>query len=280
MNTQKTQTAVFICLILLISSFYIMQRNHKKDRKAWKKIENSGKKEEYEKFISKFSNSIYSDSAKIRLTAIDLEQAWQKAQNDNSIPGYRDFLINHPDTKFDSIAKINLNRKILMESWEKTKKENSIKGYKAFIVLFPKSIYVSIARKKIIELEVRDIKESNPGQLPVNSALQAHDRNFSVYNIFNNTEFNLTIRYVGTDTFKVVFAPQEKGSIEVINGTYNITASVEAHNVRNYFGKMSYNGGDHQGEFYVQSGNSIRLPQWISSFSQWKPVKRKINTDE
>jgi hypothetical protein len=277
MKNKKKKTAVFLIFISFIAMVYFYQINNNKDKKEWKKIETCERREEYEKFIKKYPKSTYSDSAKFRLSHIDLEQAWQTAINDSSIPGYKDFLIRHPDSKYDSIAKINLNRILLAESWDETRKVNSIKGYKAFIALYPKSKYVSIARKKIIELEVQDIEKSNPGQLPVNSALQSHDRSYSIYNIFNNTDFDLTIRYVGVDTFKVIFIPHEKGSIEILNGTYSITASVEAPNVRNYFGKMSYKGGDHQGEFYIRSGNSIRLPQLISSFSQWEPIKRKID---
>jgi len=115
----------------------------------------------------------------------------------------------------------------------------------------------------------------------------ARGRNYSILNVHNDTSYELTLRYSGPDSFKVVFAPHEKGSLEVLVGKYSVAASVNAASVRNYAGEETSSGGNQQITFFIRSGNFPYIPplalpgfpgsggSTISTFEAW-PNKRAL----
>ena len=60
--------------------------------------------------------------------------------------------------------------------------------------------------------------------------------------IYNNTKYILTVRYSGVESMKIVLSPKEKKTINLKNGDYRVTASVNAANVTNYAGKEKLEG--------------------------------------
>ena len=169
--------------------------------------------------------------------------------------------------------------------WEEAVKVNTIAGYEEFLQKHPQSPLAEKARGKIVDLEVATILGRSPGQIPSPKKVsEAGNRAFSVVNIHNNTAYNLTIRYSGPDSFKVTFSPHEKGSIEVLRGSFKVAASVDAPNVREYAGDGKSDGGNYEVEYYIVTTNAFgfsppRIPR-ISygpapKFEPW-PKKRAV----
>ncbi|MBN2105522.1 hypothetical protein JW835_15900 [bacterium] len=163
------------------------------------------------------------------------------------------------------------------EDWEKANQLNTIQSYLIFIKKYPESIYAKDAGKKITLLEFEDKTKSARESNFLGEPVAQHDRCYAILNIHNDTKYELSIWFVGVDTFKIVYQSDEKASIEVINGEYTVTASVEAPNVKNYFDVQTFNGGDFEIEFYVSFIPKMqqRNPFW--TFKQWEPIKRKVS---
>jgi hypothetical protein len=117
--------------------------------------------------------------------------------------------------------------------WKSARLTHSTAAYLAFLSSSPTSPFAEEAKARLVDLEVADIRKRNPEALPRSEEVSAvRGRSYSVVNVHNNTSYQLTLRYSGPDTFKVLFAPNEKGSIEILVGKYSVAASVAAANVR------------------------------------------------
>ena len=170
--------------------------------------------------------------------------------------------------------------------WERALKIDTIKGYEDFLRQHPHSSFAEKAKGKIVDKEVSDILSKPHGQLPSSNKIsEGGGRTYSVVNIHNNTQYNLTIRYSGPDSFKAVFSPNEKGSIEVLRGSYKVAASVDAPNVKDYAGDEASDGGNYEVEYYLVTTGPLgfsppRIPR-ISygaapKFEPW-PKKRIVS---
>ena len=166
--------------------------------------------------------------------------------------------------------------------WKSIRSENTTARYKKFLKSHPRSPFASEASSRLVDLEVAEIAKGAHGTLPPTTEKEkVAGRTYSVVNVHNDTAYTLTLRYSGPDSFMVVFAPQEKGSIEVRVGTYKIAASVDAANVRNYLGSEKPSGGNGEVTYYIKSPLApIRLPKLVMpgevrKFEPWKS-KRKL----
>lgn len=166
-------------------------------------------------------------------------------------------------------------------AWKSARLVNTTAAYVAFLKESSESPFADEARARIIDLEVAEIRGTNAGTLPQATEISSvRGRTYSLVNIYNNTRHDLTLRYSGPDSFKVTFAPKEKGSIEVLVGKYSIAATVSASSVRNYAGTETSTGGNFQVEYYIQ--NSY-LPEFrythpdrlVYGFEPW-PRKRTL----
>ena len=129
-------------------------------------------------------------------------------------------------------------------------------------------------------MEVSDIIKGPHETLPSPQKISADEKRiYSIVNVHNYTNYTLTIRYSGPDSFKVDFSPGEKASIQVLKGRYRVAASVNASNVRNYAGEEVHDGGNYESIYYIKtqfSGDRPYLPEFQNQeFKAW-PNKRSI----
>lgn len=221
--------------------------------------------ESYNNFINKYPLSKYVEIAKLKIKeSEEIKPLWDQVVKDNTLEKYREFLQKYPTSSYSQLAK---NKILEFEKldWEITKNKNTITGYKTFLERHPTSNYRNLAESKIVDLEVKKIFESEHGYLPPSTKTKSYiDRGYSVMNIHNNTKYDLILRYSGNESFRIVFKPQEKSAIELLNGNYQITASVNAKNVIKYAGTEEIKGGDYAVVFYI-----------IQSFSKNNDTKRQ-----
>ncbi len=138
--------------------------------------------------------------------------------------------------------------------WKGARTAQTTERYMSFLAAHPDSPFADEAKERIVDLEVARIVQGEHGELPsVDSVEVVPGRTYSVVNIHNDTAYELTLRYSGPDSFKVVFAPNEKGSVEVVVGKYNVAASVNAADVQNYAGKEESKGDNAEVKYYIET---------------------------
>jgi hypothetical protein len=164
-------------------------------------------------------------------------------------------------------------------AWKSTRLADTLAAYQEFLSGHPHSPFRGEAEARVVDLEVSEIFRGDHGSLPpAEEKTSVEGRAYSVVNVANDTAYPLTLRYSGPDSFKVVFAAGEKGSVEVGVGSYKVTASVSAAHVRNYAGQEKSSGGNYEVTYYITGGFAplprpqIVLPG-VREFERW-PTKR------
>lgn len=176
---------------------------------------------------------------------------WNKTLQIGTYQAFAEFLRNYPKSSYAKQAQDNLD-KIESAEWEKATRTNTIRGYQTFKSKFPNSDYVEVAEKRIIDLEVDKIFDGDYGMLPpLNKDSYGGYKSTNSVEIYNNTGYNLTIRYSGSESKKIVLYPKQRLTTTLPNGIYRITASVNAANVRNYAGNETLSGGNYSSEYYI-----------------------------
>jgi len=233
-----------------------------KEERAWNQAERWGTLNAYENFLTNFPYGDYSLKAakKIKELEIILPE-WEKATKKNSVGAYRLFLGKFPYASFATKAKDKL--KVLEhKKWTTAKQKNTITLYKNYLSDFPHGAFSEEAEKRIIDLEVDAIFKGNHGKLPPMSQSSSNFNNHyaeSEVEVFNNTEYSLTLRYSGPKSKKVIFKPKEKKTFNLHKGTYRVAASVNVSGVRNYAGTEKIIGGMiYESQYYIKSERSWR----------------------
>ena len=182
-----------------------------------------------------------------------MKKDWKVARSADTIQAHEEFLQKHPQGELAGQIRVRVEamRRDLPD-WEKTLETNMIEAYTDFLKIHPNSPFADKAKGKIIDLEVSDIMHGKYNQLPSPNRISGGGRRtYSVVNIHNGTSYNLTIRYSGPESFKVIFSPEEKGSIEILKGNYRVAASVDAADVNSYAGEKTYDGGNYKVKYYI-----------------------------
>jgi hypothetical protein len=168
--------------------------------------------------------------------------------------------------------------------WKAARQKHLIERYEAFLRRYPDGPFAEEAMARLVDIEVAAIFTGAPGKLPAaERKAAAPGQRYATVRIENDTSYNLTIRYSGRESFKVVYAPKEKAAVELLVGDYLVAASVDAANVRDYAGKDEFHGGDYDVTFYIQDSltPTLRFPAYTfalggSRGSETWPLKRQI----
>lgn len=231
-----------------------------KDDIAWKEAENLNTLESYTKYLSSFPQGDKHQIAQARKRNIEDENIrpiWEKVLEKNTIDGYRDFIYRYSDSWYTTLAFEKI-RELEDKKWNAAVKLNTIKGFKDFIKNNPLHPNVLEAEKRIIDLEVDQIFKGDHGSLPPlnKSDYSQSTSSISSIDIFNNTQYVLTIRYSGGESLKVDIPAYKHGKVNLRNGNYRITASVNTPSVSNYAGAEILTGGEYEAEYYIVYGKT------------------------
>jgi len=137
--------------------------------------------------------------------------------------------------------------------WQVAAQRNTVRDLEYFVNVHPGSPYVAAARRRIVDLEVNDVFAADHGTLPEAKpvAKAAGKRDRAIINIHNATAYLLSVCYSGPEAFKVEFASGERGSVEMLPGSYRVAASVTAKDVTRYAGPFAGAGGQIYGWQFV-----------------------------
>ncbi len=215
---------------------------------AWERATAQNTIAAYEAFLLKYPASQQARSARERIDQMELE-VWEQATNKNTVLAYQAYLEMMPDGAYVDEA----NGHIEAMLWDQAVRSNTIKAYQAYLDQAPWVRHRDEAEKKLIDLEVDAIFKGEHGQLPPMSRAGSgySTATTSDVKIFNNTGYTLTIRYSGKESQRIILQPKQRTSVELPNGKYRITASVNAANVSNYAGSEALGGGEYESEYYI-----------------------------
>lgn len=114
------------------------------------------------------------------------------------------------------------------------------------------------------------------GQLPQSDRVEGSGKTgVSVYYLDNDTGKELTIRFMGPETFSLTFAPGERAGIELRDGTYEEMAEVLDRDVRPYKGRESFGSGKYVVTFYISQGIAPPRVQFGGVSVDGWPIKRR-----
>lgn len=253
------------------------------ESKNWNEILSKNNLDDFYNFISKYPQSKYIEIAKSKIKEIEeIQPLWEKVVKNNSFEKYTEFLQKYPFSSYSDLAKSKIIEFEKLD-WESAKNKNTISSYKTFIERHPTSYYREDAESKIVDLEVKKIFESEHGYLPPSTKTKTYtERRYSVMNIYNDTQYDMTLRYSGIESFKIIFKPKEKSAFEILNGNYKVTASVNAINVIDYAGTEEIDGGDFSVTYYIThdiSKNDDTKWHYVDeSEIPSYPIKRRISS--
>ncbi|MDF1866338.1 MAG: hypothetical protein P1U70_16000 [Saprospiraceae bacterium] len=224
-----------------------------KDENAWGDAEIIGTLEAYKSYVNSFPYGAKRGKAldKIREIEVILPE-WKKTLSKNNPEAFQNFIQLFPNSFYTEQANDKLNR-LELADWNNAKKRDRISSYEEYISTFPDGVHSEEARKRIIDIEVDAIFKGDHGTLPPMNRISPEYSSSKINDIeiFNNTIYTLIVRYSGTDSRKIVIKPKKREKLTLRNGSYRVTASVNAQNVRNYAGSEKLQGGAYSSEYYI-----------------------------
>ena len=184
------------------------------------------------------------------------EARWRLLSTSRSEPELRAFMGAHPESERVSDAEARIMA--LHDDWTWVREQDSLDHYQRFLERFPNHDQRSWIERRIIDLEVAEIAAGEHGVLPRAEPLRLGGASASV-EVENGTGYELTVRYSGPSSLKLVIPVDATRFASLAPGSYQVAASVDAFNVRNYYGTDSMAGGQYSSRFYIE-GSGARSP--------------------
>lgn len=185
----------------------------------------------------------------------ELEKKAQNAYDDalkaHSIEIWKQFKENHP-TAFhaDADAQIEELWYHEVDAWQEASNLNTAASYAKYLELHPKGKHHRQAEKRLIDLEVDAAFAGKHGNLPSMEKGYSTGTSYSIVEIENQTQYDLTVSYSGPDNKRIVIAPGATRSVRIGNGNYRVAAFV-GNGVRPFAGTESLDGSHFSSSFYI-----------------------------
>lgn len=139
------------------------------------------------------------------------------------------------------------------KAWKQASTANTVSSYEKYLSMYPRGKHAKGAEKRIVDIGIANAFSGEHGSLPQMDRVSSSQGSKSLIKVDNNTGYTLTLLYSGTDSKRLVLAPQESDFISLNNGTYQIAAFVSASNVRSYAGTEQLLGGEYSVSYYISS---------------------------
>lgn len=192
----------------------------------------------------------------------DAKKAYNEALNAHSIEKWRKFKENYP-TAFhaDADAQIEELWYHEVDAWQEASNLNTAASYAKYLELHPKGKHRRQAEKRLIDLEVDSAFAGKHGTLPAMDKGYSTGTSYSVVEIENQTQYDLTVSYSGPDNKRIVIAPGATRSVRIGNGNYRVAAFV-GNGVRPFAGTEHLDGSHFSSSFYISSSGYHTYPSY------------------
>jgi hypothetical protein len=223
----------------------------------WAELANTESKTEVLGFLKDFPETTKRTEAEARIMEI-VDRKWSAVAKSRSVAELRKFIEDNPETT--RVAEVENRIQELFNDFDWVKEQDDLDHYRRFSSRFPKHARIAEIEKRIIDLEVKEIAEGEYGEMPPAQPLSFGGATTQV-TVENKTGYELTVRYSGPESKRLVLEAGDKQSVTLVPGDYKVAASVNADNVTNYYGTDSMKGGVYSSTFYIQSSfNDFRYP--------------------
>ena len=216
----------------------------------WKLISDTESKSEVLKFLRGYPETTKTSEAEARIVTI-ADGQWRKIAAGRSVPAINKFLGDYPETSMRSEAEQRIQE--LYNDWNWVREQDSLDHYQRFTARNPNHPERRWIEKRIIDLEVKEIAAGEYGEMPRAQPLSYGGSTVEV-EVENSTGYELTVRYSGPDSKKLVIPKGTTQKVSLPPGDYKVAASVTAANVSNYSGTDTMRGGQYSSSFYIESG--------------------------
>ena len=190
---------------------------------------------------------------------------WTAVADSRSEEQMRNFIKTYPESNHVREAESRIES--LYDDFQWVKEKNTLADYRRYLQRHPNDSHQAEAERKIIDLEVAEIVAGDHGILPPAQRVSNADSysRFANVCIQNDTSYELTVRYSGPDSKKIIISTGGHGSLQLPIGAYTVAASVSAANVRNYAGEETLGGARYTSAFYIRSSSMpfVSLPQRV-----------------
>jgi len=230
--------------------------SHLMESGIWKDAQSQNELSRIRTYQSLYPDGKFTKSASALVSDI-ADQDWSNVIKSRSPEAILRFTENFPETNHRSQADELLTEWHNDPAWVDS--QNSIAAFERFIAQNPNSQQRKYFEKRIIDIEVADIAAGEHGKLPQSQPVNSWARTKSAISeveIKNSTGYEITIRYSGSDSQKVVISAGKSAIVNLPSGSYKVTASANAARVTNYYGEEELTGGRYSSEFYIQSSNN------------------------
>lgn len=221
----------------------------------WLKIKSDNKVERFHEYMYTYSNGKYRNEVKDKIIKI-ADKKWNFISTSRSEVEIKKFIVKYYGSTKITNAKARLQE--LSNDWQWVKEQHSLKYYRNFITLFPFHPKKKWINKQIIDLEVKEISSGKYGNMPQAQPLSFGGSRVRV-EVENQTRYELTVRYSSPlSSKKLIISSNSKKTVSLLPSNYKVAASVNASNVRNYYGEDSMRAGKYSSSFYINRSYSYR----------------------
>ena len=231
---------------------------------AWEEVSKSGSKTEIQKFLRDYPETTKIAAAEARIIEI-ADRQWQTISESRSITEIKKFLSAFPETSKTTDAEARIQA--LYNDVEWVMEQDDLEHYRRFTSRYPAHPQIAAIERRIIDLEVKEIAAGEYGEMPKAQALSYGGTSTAV-EVENKTGYELTVRYSGPGSKKLVIPIGATRTIDLVPGAYQVAASVNAANVTNYYGSDTMQGGRYSSSFFIQSGyggSAFSVPSYTPS---------------
>ncbi|MGI8437980.1 MAG: hypothetical protein ACR2NX_13940 [Chthoniobacterales bacterium] len=206
-------------------------------------------------YLRIYPDGKYTAEARTRCVAL-ADQQWAPLAKSRSESAIRQFLKDYPETTRIEEAEKRVQQ--LYDDFTWVQEQNTVEAYKRYLERNPQVANRAAIETTIIDLEVAAIASGEHGVLPKAQPISSDSRSsYAEVTVENSTGYELTVRYSGPDSKKIVIPAGATNSLSLGVGTYTVAASVSAFNVRNYVGTDTMRGGGYESRFYISFGPSF-----------------------
>ena len=185
-------------------------------------------------------------------------EAYQKAERINTIAGWNAYINSVSSIEIrDANERIReLEEEIAWrtesKAWETVLARGTIDAMKKYLEFYPYGAHKKSVENMLIDAEVSEAFNGVHGILPQMDRGSRTGSSYSVIEIENRTQYDLTISYSGPDSRRLVIPPHKTQSVSIGNGNYRIAASV-GHGVLPFAGSEKLDGRHFSSSFYIST---------------------------
>ena len=231
---------------------------------CWLDLSRTDSKTEIQKFLKEYPETTKVAAAEARIIEI-ADQKWADISKSRSLAEIRSFLAVYPESTKSTAAETRIQ--LLFNDINWVAEQDSLEHYRKFASRFPTHRSIPAIQKRIIDLEVKEIAAGEYGEMPKAQALRFGGTSTSV-EVENKTGYELTVRYSGPSSKKLILPKGATLKLSLVPGAYQVAASVDSANVRNYYGTDTMQGGSYASNFFISTrteGSSLSFPSFTPS---------------